>query len=318
MTVRSARLAANLAFATDQEVRAGLTVNVPVVSSQPAFGTITSSPVVFAGGNGFQHSTAFDPQTVGTTILSIPSPVPGFSVPSNSFQTVTANVRAPEVRFANFNVSSQRIGRDLQLPVQVSLENAPPQPVDVTLTVVSGGEGITSISKIQTALGTNTLTFTGVTAVTVGTIYIQGRSLGSTAITAVAAGYNDGTANVSVEPSGFYIFVGGGATSFTTTAGAVNSQLTVRSAALDPVTLNHRQDQEVRGGLTVGVTVTSSNPSVGTITVSPVVFASGQGNKTTFFDPVSAGTSFITIPAPVTGFSIISNWGTTVTATVNP
>jgi len=77
ITVRSARLAANLAFAADQEVRAGLTVNVPVVSSQPAFGTITSSPVVFAGGNGFQHSTAFDPQTVGTTILSIPSPVPG-------------------------------------------------------------------------------------------------------------------------------------------------------------------------------------------------------------------------------------------------
>jgi hypothetical protein len=108
-------------------------------------------------------------------------------------------------------------------------------------------------------------------------------------------------------------------TSFTTTAGAANTTINVRSAALDPVTLNFRTEQEVRGGLTVNMLVTSSNPSVGSITLSPIPFIGGTGvNKTTAFDPASAGTAIISIPTPVPGFFTISNQSAIVTATVNP
>ena len=319
ITLASWRLASNLSASAEQEVRGGLTVNIPVTSSLPAVGTITSSPVVFAGGTGTRKSTGFDPQTVGTSILSMPRPVPGFSVPTNLFQTVTMNVRAPEVRIGSGNISSHRVGRDLQLAAAVTLENAPPEPVDIVITVISGGEGITSISKVQTAVGTTTLTFTGVTSTFAGNIYIQGRSLGSTQLTGVAAGYNDAEASVSVEPSGFYLLAAGNVSSFTTTAGAANTTLLLRSATLDPVTLNFRQDQEVRGGISVDVTVTSSNTAVGVITTSPVVFAGGTGSfKTTAFDPLSAGTTLASIPTPVPGFSVISNGNAVVTITVLP
>src|SRR4029079_7138322 len=100
---------------------------------------------------------------------------------------------------------------------------------------------------------------------------------------------------------------------------APNPTLTVRSGALDPVTLNLRTDQEVRGGITVNVAVTGTNPSVGVVTTSPGVFVGGTGlAKTTQFDPLSAGASVVSIPTPVPGFSTVSNSSASVTINVAP
>jgi len=216
-------------------------------------------------------------------------------------------------------VSSQRVGRDLQVAAQVTLENAPPEAVDVIVTVASGGESLVTISKNQTAAGSNTLTFTGVTGTTVGTIYVQGRALGSTAVTGVAAGYNDATQTVAVDPAGFWLYAPGFSQAFTTTVGAANVTVILAAKRLDPVTLNISADQEVRGGLTVDIPVTSSNTAVGVITSSPVVFQGGTGTqKTTAFDGISVGTTIVSIPAPVPGFSIPSNGFSSITFIVNP
>jgi hypothetical protein len=64
----------------------------------------------------------------------------------------------------------------------------------------------------------------------------------------------------------------------------------------------------------VQVSVTSSNPTVGVITSSPVTFVSGQDSATTQFDPVEAGTTTLTAETPE-GFSTPSN-GHQVVATV--
>ena len=317
ISARTSRLNSLNQLVADQELRGGLSVDVPVTSSQPTVGTILTSPLTFTGGGG-TRSTLFDPQTVGTSILTIPSPVPGFSAPT-TLQAVTANVRAPEVRIGAANITTQRIGRDLQITLQVTLENAPPQPVDVIVTVAAGGEGITAVTKTVTAVGTNTVSYTGVTSTLAGSLTIQGLALGSTHITAIAAGYNDSTATVSVEPSGFYVLGPSGLTTVNTTVGAANTALTVHSAALDPTTLNLRADQELRGGLTVNVPVTSSNTVVGTITISPVVLTGGGGSqKPSAFDPASVGTAVVTIPTPVPGFSTVSNFSTGVTINVAP
>jgi hypothetical protein len=54
---------------------------------------------------------------------------------------------------------------------------------------------------------------------------------------------------------------------------------------------------------------------VGTITISPLVFNGGDSQQSTAFDPVSVGSSNITISAPA-GFSTPGNYQQ-ITATVS-
>jgi hypothetical protein len=129
-----------LTYAGSQPVRGGLTVNVPVTSSNPAVGTITTSPVVFTGGMSSQ-STSFDPAGSGTTAIEVGTP-PGFDTPSQ-FRQITSTVTAPGITFSNVNV-----GRDLQLPLAVFLDSAPPAPVDVT--VRSDGAGVVTVTDVGT------------------------------------------------------------------------------------------------------------------------------------------------------------------------
>jgi hypothetical protein len=80
----------------------------------------------------------------------------------------------------------------------------------------------------------------------------------------------------------------------------------VHAARLDPSTLRGVQLQEIRGGLTATVQVTSSVPGVGVITTSPVfVQAVADGSQSeaarTQFDPLSAGTTQIEV-VPPSGF----------------
>jgi len=60
--------------------------------------------------------------------------------------------------------------------------------------------------------------------------------------------------------------------------------------------------QSVRGGLMINVPVTSSNPAVGAITASPLGFSGGTGFAITQFDPLTSGSTTITVGTP-TGFS---------------
>jgi hypothetical protein len=72
-------------------VRAGLTVTVPVTSSNTAVGTITTSPLTFTAPN-LTVNTEFDPVGVGTSTISVGTPsTGGFSTPNN-FRQITATV----------------------------------------------------------------------------------------------------------------------------------------------------------------------------------------------------------------------------------
>ncbi|HTO10691.1 MAG TPA: hypothetical protein VMQ51_03905, partial [Candidatus Binatia bacterium] len=122
----------------------------------------------------------------------------------------------------------------------------------------------------------------------------------------------DNQTTVTAQPSGFIL----NTSSFTTTAGAANSIVQVASVRLDPTTLNSSQTQEVRGGATIMVPVTSSDPTVGTITTSPLTFPAGVSTVNTQFDPVAVGTSQITVGVP-SGFDTPSNFQQ-ITVTVNP
>jgi hypothetical protein len=132
-----------------------------------------------------------------------------------------------------------------------------------------------------------------------------------------APGYADLVNTITARPSGFIINSPG---SFITTTGAGNTNIQITPARLNPTTLNFEGNEQVRGGLTVNVTVTatdqSGGPGVGTITTSPLVFTGGTTSQSTLFDPAVAGTSVITVGVP-TGFDTPSNFRQ-ISVTVNP
>jgi hypothetical protein len=184
----------------------------------------------------------------------------------------------------------------------------------VDVTVTSNNGSLATITTNGTIEGGTTLTFTNVTTTSVGTIFVQGRALGSTTITVQGAGYSNGTGTVRVDPSGFYLQT----SSFTTTASSANQTIVVASARLDPTFLNISVTQAVRGGFSpaVSVAVTSSNPAVGTIVGSPASFNGGDATRSLAFDPLTAGATTISVTPPA-GFSTPSN-NQQIVATVNP
>jgi hypothetical protein len=106
--------------------------------------------------------------------------------------------------------------------------------------------------------------------------------------------------DVTVDPSGFVTT----STDFLTTTTSSNEPVTIVAARLEPGTGRYLETQEVRGGITVQIPVTSSVPAVGTITTSPVfaqaVADGGVSNAAvTEFDPGSTpGVAEIQIGVP--------------------
>jgi len=249
------------------------------------------------GANVTQLNAAFDPATAGTTTITVETPA-GFDTPSAQRQ-ITATVTAPTISVP----TNPRIGEDLQQSFGIALTTAPPSAVDIVVTV--GSSAIARVSDTATALGGTSVSFTGVANTTARAIFLQGLQQGTTTLTVTAAGYVTNTQTISVDPSGFIIAGTGG---LNTNTFASNVTVTIASARLEPGTLafNLGNAQPVRAGAVVDVPVTSSDPGVGTITVSPVSFGTNVGFLNTAFDPLTAGTTTITVGTPA-GFDTPAN-----------
>jgi hypothetical protein len=133
-------------------------------------------------------------------------------------------------------------------------------------------------------------------------------------VTASASGYADGNGSVSLSPSGFYLITGNISTTLTG-----DSLVRVCAASLSSA-LAFTQQDEVRGGSSAAVAVSSSNTAVGTLLNSPDTIPGGQActyqtSPEILFHPVATGTSTLTVIQPQ-GFTI-PNFNQSVTATVN-
>ena len=244
-------------FVSNQALRGGLTVSVPVTAvDQPtggsSVGTIVGSPATFNPGDTFKNVT-FDPAAAGTSQITVGLPPGSNFVTPGGNRVITATVTAPAITFNG--VATIAVGQNLQTAVSVTLAATPPGPVTVTLTVASTAIATIVSSANATLDGSNTVTFTNVTSTNVGTFVVQARTAsGGTTITAQAAGYADGVLSVTTQALGFIINSPG---NFTTTAGAVNTSIQIVAAHLNANTLNFEVAQPVRGGLTVSVPVTA-------------------------------------------------------------
>lgn len=304
ITIRSARLnPTSLAIESVQAVRGGKNVSVEVTSSGPAVGAIVNSPITF-GANVNSVNTSFDALTLGETTVAAETPA-GFATPSQQTQTLIS-VEAPII-----NGQNETVGRDLQGTSTVSLEAAPPSPVTITVTVTDPTKA--TITTDPAVAGSGSITFTNVGNTASKSFYVQGRAIGTTTITSTAPGYADSSRTVTIDPSGFTIYNVG---SITTTAGAANTTLQIRSARLNPSTFSFAVSMPVRGGLSVDVHVVSSDTSVGTITTSPLTFGANVQSVNTAFDPLTAGLTAVSVEPPA-GFSTPTT-SRVINATVNP
>jgi hypothetical protein len=299
---------ATLTAQTSQNLRPGLSVSVTITSSDTTIGTILASPVTINADTNVA-SVVFHPVAAGTVNLVITTPA-GFTTPNGpTSSSIAATVNAPNL---SLNVVTN-LGQDLEVDNESIGLGAVP-PTSRTLTLTSGSAALLLATTSAGPFG-QSITL----PLTAGSFTVPGFSIqalagsGTAQITASAPGYSNGTSTVTLTPSGIVWQSG----SFSTTAGAANTNLTVLAAQLSPTTLTAQSFQNIRTGSSVSVSVTSSVTTVGTIVTSPVTINAGANTATLSFHPVSSGVTNLVITTP-TGFATPNGSGaTSISATVN-
>jgi hypothetical protein len=99
-----------------------------------------------------------------------------------------------------------------------------------------------------------------------------------------------------------------------TTTFATNTTVRIAAARFLPGTLAWQENENVRAGLTVPVTLANSNATVGAFTLNPLSFGPNVAVITTAFDPLTEGTTVLSVTPPA-GYEASSNFRQ-ITATV--
>lgn len=275
-----------------QSLRPGVTVQVPIVSSDTTVGTV-ASPVSVTGGSG---TTTFHAVASGTANLTISTPS-GYSTPS-AFQQVTVTVAGITT------TPVVTTGKDLMTSSTFALNTTPPSAV--TVTVTSNNPSVATVSTSASTAGTASISFASISTTQANTFFVQGLATGTTTLTIKATGYPDATVTVNVNPSGFVITN----SNFSATVNS-DTSLTIAPVVLLPGSLAVGGQQQLRPTVSVQVPIASSSTSVGTVT-SPVTVTNSSGSTT--FHAVAKGSSNISITAP-SGYST-PNAQQSITATV--
>jgi hypothetical protein len=293
-------------------------IPVSVTSTTPAVGTVTGSPASIAVGSYYTQAISFQPATAGTTNLNLAIPT-GYYTPANEPVQIVASVTAPAITVYG-NGGTNIIGNNLLSTGGATLGAAPPS--NEILTVTSSDPTHFLLSTDPTKVGTASLSLQLTAGSTnVPAFYVEGENYSGTGaitatLTASAAGYSDGSATLSLYPTGLSYLT---STPLSTTTFSAATTLTVYAVVLNPGTLTYYTygysvGPQATGGLPVSVT--SSNPGVGTLGGSPATIAVGSYyTQAISFHPAAAGTTNLNILTP-TGYFTPSNQSVQIVATV--
>ncbi len=318
LTVTVKRFDPNNNPVSDGQIRGGITVNVPVISSAPLIGSIVNSPAVLQSGGTSTNGVLFQPNQTGSATLSLGTPnVAGFST-ANSGATVVATVLQPSI---TFSFPTHNIGSNLQLDGSAQLSAQAPNP-NLVVTITSSNPSAVVLSNDPTMQGTGSIPVTvlggnGLGGVGFPTFYVQAIGApGSTSVlTASANGFSTATTTVTVTPAGFVLISPNGlGQDFAALTIQGNPTLTVSSVQLSS-TFQPQATQSVRGGLSPAVVVNSQTTSVGTIDDSPALFTGGISSDTVTMTIHGVGQTLLSIPAPA-GYSTPA-LGASLTANVH-
>jgi hypothetical protein len=292
-------------------IRGGLTVNVPVNSANAAVGVIVGGPSQFTGSSSNGSPVTFHPLSAGTSLLSLGTPdVARFTTAATGAQ-VNAVVAPPQI-----SLNPATVGYDLQAPGSGRLSTpAPNGGLQVTITSGDPSKVLLSTDLTGQAPGSASIIVTvpqgqGSPAGFPQFLIQAQAASGTVQLTATATGYQSGTANVALTPSGFLIDGGKGiGADFTTTPAPYSNDthLTLTAYRLDPQ-LNPVAAQPLQGGIFVEVPVTSSNHSVGADPGSATFIYGNSINTDLSFHPIANGTTLLAVQQPA-GFATPNSGG---------
>ncbi|MBZ5580600.1 MAG: DUF11 domain-containing protein [Acidobacteriia bacterium] len=202
-------------------------------------------------------------------------------------------------------VSDATVGENRQAMITITLSPTPDS--DVFLTIESSNPSLVKLGA-SGAAGTGQITTTipaGTSSI--GTYAQAFSSEGSATITARGGGYADGAGSVTLSRSGFVLMSPGGMGATLSTYAGVTTPLTIWAARLDGSNL-FAETQQVRGGYTVSVPISSTMSSVGTVSPSSVPFEGGMDSAIVQFTASGSGATTVALGAPpalpATGYSV--------------
>jgi hypothetical protein len=296
-----------------QNVADGQSIDVNVASAFTSVGTVDISPLTFTGGTGSLTTTFTGVAPGSTTVTALPPA--GFATPNGG------NVLAVTVNPSGLVPNNYTIGNNLETQAVIAFAGGA-QP-NLVITVTSNSSNVL-LSATAGGLGSPSIQLTMCQvcggAQTTPNFYIQAfASSGTATYTASAPGFGSATGTVTFAPSGILISgrFGPGNPLPTTTVSPAET-ITLSTVYLDSA--GHSQGAQLVAGGPAGtnavtVNVFSSNPSVGTISTSPVTIGAGTASASTTFVPASAGSTTLTtdLPAGFTALSPASSVAVTVT-----
>ncbi len=269
-------------ISSTEPVRGGLSVNVTVNSATTSVGTIANNPAVVQGGKTVSGPVTFQPNTEGATLLSVTQPA-GFMPPPTSSTQLTASVTSPVI-----TLNAVTIGYNQEVRGVGSLNLAPTSPLQVTITSSDANKIL--LSTDPAAQGVNSITVTvPANQLALPPFYLQSlASSGGVQLTASAPGYTNATGNVLLNGSAFLLNgpngLGG---DFSTSIISQPTELPIELWQLDSASRPFIQ-APLRPGITVPVSVTSSNTSAGALSATSVQFITGTAsNSDLTFQPSS-------------------------------
>ena len=305
VTVYSAILNATGNWVATQPLAGGLSATVNVTSSGSAsVGTVNPTQVTIAGGSS-SASTQFQPNAAGTTNLSVsvPATPTGFSTPSSTYNTLAVSVTTSKIVLT---ADQTPIGKDLEMQGTVILNQAAPAG-GLTVTLTSNNPGALLLAATATDAGQGSIQVTVPAGATTATYYVQALgSTGTATYKASASGYADGNGTIQLTPSGVVLSSTSNLPFLSaSTGGTVNMK--VNMAQLNAADNTFNQAQQLRGGLTLNVTVNTGNGGIATVD-SPVTIAGGADPTTitTVVHGTGAGQTPVTAIQPP-GYTAATN-----------
>lgn len=298
--VIAARLDSGGNYLGNQSVRGGLTATVTLGNTNPSAGTFVNgdpngdpNQVSIPGGTSIA-TAIFDPIATGATEISVTT-ANGLDSPNAQYKTMGITVVQPTV-----TPTAASVGKNLQTLGTVTVPQEVTSPLVVTVTTVDPN---LRLSSSATTAGSSSAFVTIPAGSRAANFYIQSLTdSGSATYTASAPNYLTRSATVTFTPSGVEVggpFGPGQIFPFTAPISGGPKLVQVLVVPLDPVTLAPDQSlqQTLAGGMSVTVSLSSNNTTVGTVT--PQLTINGGSNTADGqFTPKAVGQATISITPP--------------------
>jgi hypothetical protein len=270
-----------------QSLRPGASRSVAVSTSDPKIMAVTTPTVEFTASQS-NPLVGLQPVAPGIAVVSLGA-LQGSPLPASGNQIVF-NVIEPELSLPPITV-----GRDLEVPVQITLGGSVPTPTSDLVINVNvqfpaqlgsnpGDPGQSSISVTIPAGQRSSKTF-----------YVQGTYMGTTMLYYTGGSFKNYMTPVTVTNTAFVIQEAANGQALNLTTGSSSTLTVVPALSPQPAASNTGpQPFLIRAGVSpIAIAIASTNPATATTSPAQVTFNPGDQKQVFSVQAVSAGTATV-------------------------